>query len=62
MTYNQIVQDLYTDGMVALLDSGRINTVSDEELEELGVTASPFLQSTETSFYRADINSDISQN
>ena len=61
MTYNQIVQDLYTDGMVALLDSGRINTVSDEELEELGVTASPFLQSTETSFYRADINSDISQ-
>ena len=61
MTYNGIVQDLYTDGMVALLDSGRINTVSDEELEELGVTASPFLQSTETSFYRADINSDISQ-
>lgn len=61
MTYNQMVQDLYTDGMVALLDSGRINTVSDEELEELGVTASPFLQSTETSFYRADINSDISQ-
>ena len=61
MTYNQIVQDLYTDGMVALLDSGRINTVSDEELEELGVTASPFLQSTETSFYRADINSDVSQ-
>lgn len=61
MTYNQIVQDLYTDGMVALLDSGRINTVSDEELEELGVTASPFLQSTETSFYRADINSNISQ-
>ena len=61
MTYNQIVQDLYTDGMIALLDSGRINTVSDEELEELGVTASPFLQSTETSFYRADINSDISQ-
>ena len=61
MTYNQIVQDLYTDGMVALLDSGKINTVSDEELEKLGVTASPFLQSTETSFYRADINSDISQ-
>ena len=61
MTYNQIVQDLYTDGMIALLDSGKINTVSDEELEKLGVTASPFLQSTETSFYREDINSDISQ-
>src|SRR5699024_2158031 len=37
MTYNQIVQDLYTDGMIALLDSGKINTVSDEELEKLGV-------------------------
>ena len=43
------------------LDSGKINTVSDEELEALGVTASPFLQSTESSFYREDINSDISQ-
>ena len=61
MTYNGIVQDLYTDGMVALLDAGKINTVSDEELEELGVTASPFLQSTDTSFYRENINSDISQ-
>ncbi len=61
MSYNSIVQDLYTDGMVALLDSGKINTVSDEELEELGVTASPFLESTDTSFYREDVNSDISQ-
>ena len=61
MTYNQIVQDLYTDGMIALLDSGKINTVSDEELEKLGVTASPFLQSTDTSFYREEMNSDISQ-
>ena len=58
MTYNGIVQDLYTDGMVALLDAGKINTVSDEELEELGVTASPFLQSTENSFYREDINAN----
>lgn len=61
MTYNGIVKDLYTDGTIALLDSGKINTVSDEELEALGVTASPFLQSTESSFYREDINSDISQ-
>lgn len=59
MTYNSIVKDLYTDGTVVLLDSGRINTVSDEELEKLGVTASPFLKSTETSFYRENINSDI---
>ena len=61
MTYNGIVKDLYTDGTVALLDSGKINTVSDEELEKLGVTASPFLQSTDTSFYRENINSDISK-
>ena len=47
--------------MIALLDSGKIITVSDEELEKLGVTASPFLQSTDTSFYREEMNSDISQ-
>ena len=61
MTYNDIVKDLYTDGMVALLDTGKINNVSDEEMENLGVTASPFLKSTEGSFYREDINSDITQ-
>lgn len=59
MTYNSIVKDLYTDGTVVLLDSGKINTVSDEELSNLGVTASPFLKSTENSFYRENINSDI---
>lgn len=61
MTYNDIVKDLYTDGMIALLDSGKINNVSDEEMETLGVTASPFLKSTDGSFYREDINSDITQ-
>ena len=61
MSYNGIVKDLYTDGTVAFLDSGKINNVSDEELENLGVTASPFLKSTDTSFYRENINSDISQ-
>lgn len=61
MTYNKIVKDLYTDGMVALIDAGKINNVSDEEMEKLGVTASPFLKSTEESFYREDINSDITK-
>ena len=59
MTYNDIVKDLYTDGMIALLDAGRITNVSDEELTNLGVTASPFLQSTDESFYRENINSDV---
>lgn len=61
MTYNNIVKDLYTDGMVALLDAGKIENASDEELEELGVTAEPFLKSTEQSYYREDINSDITK-
>ena len=61
MTYNDIVKDLYTDGMIALLDAGKINNVSEEEMESLGVTASPFLQSTDNSFYREDINSDITK-
>lgn len=59
MTYNDIIKDLYTDGMIALLDAGRITNVSDEELTNLGVTASPFLQSTDESFYRENINSDV---
>lgn len=61
MTYNSIVQDLYTDGSVLLMDAGKINNVSDEEMESLNVTASPFLQSTEESYYRENVNSDISQ-
>lgn len=59
MTYNSIVKDLYTDGMVALLDSGKINNVSEEEMEKLGVTASPFLKSTESSYYKENITSNI---
>ncbi len=59
MTYNSIVKDLYTDGTVVLLDSGRINTESEERLKELNVTAEPFLKSTNNSFYREDINSAI---
>lgn len=61
MTYNGIVKDLYTDGTIVLLDSGKINTVSSEELEKLNVTASPFLESTDSSFYREDINSDVTK-
>ena len=61
MTYNSIVKDLYTDGSVILMDAGRINNVSDEEMEKLNVTASPFLKSTEESYYRENVNSDISQ-
>lgn len=61
MTYNSIVKDIYTDGSIILMDSGKIETVSDEELEKLGVTASAFLKSSDKSFYREDINSDITK-
>lgn len=61
MTYNDIVQDLYTDGTVVLMDAGKINNVSDEEMEKLNVTASPFLKSTEESYYRENVNSDLSK-
>lgn len=59
MTYNDIVKDLYTDGVIVLFDSGRINNVSDEELEKLNITVSPFLKSTDKSFYRENVNSEI---
>lgn len=61
MTYNNIVKDLYTDGTVVLLDSGRINTLSDEELEKINVTANPFLTSSENSFYRENITSELTK-
>lgn len=61
MTYNSIVQDLYTDGSVVLMDAGKINNVSDEEMESLNVTVSSFLKSTEDSYYRENVNSDLSQ-
>lgn len=56
MTYNSIVKDIYTAGNIIMLDAGKINTVSQSELDKLNVTASPFIKSTEASFYKEDIN------
>ncbi|MBR3325684.1 MAG: GldG family protein [Clostridia bacterium] len=52
MTYNEIVKDIYTDGKIIMADAGKINTVSTEELEKLGVTASPFVKTSEKAYYK----------
>ena len=61
LSYNDIVKDIYTDGYLVMIDAGKINTADYEALEELNVTASPFIQSTEDSFYRDNTNSSIYQ-
>lgn len=57
LTYNSIVKDIYTDGKVVMPYPGRIVNADAETLDSLGVTASPFVQSTETSFYKDNIDS-----
>ncbi len=59
LTYNSIVKDIYTDGSIVMFDAGKINTSDAETLENLGVTASPFIKTTEEAFYREDANSSI---
>lgn len=61
LSYNDIVKDIYTDGYLVMIDAGKINTADYEALEELNVTASPFIQSTENSFYRDNTSSSIYQ-
>ena len=52
MTYNEIVKDIYTDGKIIMIDSGRINTVDSDKLSELNVTATPFITSSSNSYYK----------
>lgn len=60
LTYNSIVKDIYSDGKIVMCDSGRITNVSDEEMEKLNVTATPFVKSYETSFYKENLASGSS--
>lgn len=50
---NKITEDI-SDGYVILFNSTRLDFKSDEELENLGVTANPIIQSSDTSYYRTD--------
>ncbi len=50
---NKVTEDI-SDGYVILFNSTRLDFKSDEELEDLGVTANPIIQSSDTSYYRTD--------
>ena len=60
LAYHSITQSFITSNtsspLVALFDSSKIDTVSDEELELLNVTATPFLKSSSTSYFRTDLS------
>ena len=60
LTYNNIVKDIYTDGKIILPDAGKINFVSDEKLEKLNVTVENFVKSTENSFYKENVEENLS--
>lgn len=59
LAYHTITKSFITSNtnspLIALFDSSRIDTVSDEELENLNVTATPFLKSLTTSYFRTDL-------
>lgn len=48
--YSEITEYIASDGAVALMNSGKIDFVSDEELESLGVTVENLITSTSTSY------------
>ena len=53
---SDITKDVATDGNIVLYNSGRINFKSEEELETLGVEVTNIAISSETSFYRRNLN------
>ena len=54
LEYNSIVKDLYTDGKIIMTDAGKINTVSEDELSKLNVTADSFVKTSEKAYYKED--------
>ena len=52
LTYNSIVKDIYTDGKIIMTDAGKINNVSKEELDKLGVTVEEFITTTSDAYYK----------
>lgn len=57
LSYNTIVKDIFTDGKLVIPDAGKISNASDEELEELNVTAEPFVKTTEDAYYKESFDS-----
>lgn len=62
LEYNSIVKDLYTDGKLIMADAGRINTVSDDELSKLNVTADPFVRTSEKAYYKESYSNESGLN
>jgi len=57
LTYNEIVKDIYTDGKIIMMDAGKITNESDEKMEELGVTASAFVKTSDKAYYKEKFDS-----
>ena len=53
LSTNDVTEDI-SEGYVILFNATRLDFKSDEELENLGVTATPILQSSDSSYYRTD--------
>ena len=58
LTYNNIVKDIFTDGKVIMPYAGRIVNADYDTLDTLGVTVDSFIKSTDTSFYKDNLNSN----
>lgn len=57
---SSITQDIYTDSYMWLVYAGRLQFLSDEELDLLNVTKEDLLYSTENSLFTSDLSSDMS--
>lgn len=53
LSTHKVTEDI-SDGYIILFNATRLEFKSDEELENLGVTAEPIIQSSEGSYYRTD--------
>lgn len=52
----EITSAFATSGKVLFIDSGKLDIVDEEKLEELGVTVTELLTTSEKSFYRTDLS------
>lgn len=54
--YSELAGELTTEGTVLLFDASRLTFVDDETLEELGVTRTDLLSTSDSAFYRQDMS------
>lgn len=54
ISYHKITSQLATSGSLAFVDSCRIDVADDDILSSLGVSATPFIKSSSTSYFRTD--------